>query len=657
MKQLNEEIKRINLMMGLTNKSNSQITESSSIEGEIEEKLGDTIAKELGGIKDLKSIKGTKLGTAFKEMETAIGLYNNPIKLGGRELRTADEIFTVIKDGSLKGKELGRVEKGFLKSRNTPPSLREVIVSEFISNKAVLKDIGKNCKTANEIKTYLKGKGYADESVNRIISQMKTKGLIDNKGVLTINKTTVPPTTSTTSTTKPPVASNIKTKIVQLIRGKKNWKSILGWGLGIAGLSAAAIWWACKDSGEPLPEDFPPQPPVDSEWMPCIQNLINNKKGRVETLDNGQVSVFVVTPEYPKGIQFYSNGRVMNTETGKMGTYKCKGGKTTISEQSSEIDVDTMENYVDTAVDDLDGFVDNGNLNSLLSIVTSLKGKTFQGADALQQFLELYKEDEGGDEFLSDVKSVGVKTLGTKGILAKKQIINLVSGGTGTTPSPTPTEGGSLDNVEITWDGDKTGGGGGDVTPKPKKSIYHDCSKKDFPFEFGCINPKIGEIQKCLGVEPTKGYFGPKTLKALSDDQNDMSVKMITKEIYDKIISNCGGNISSDEESTLRKVDAELPKTSKIDVGSPDMSKLQPKTPGVTIPNQTPEEYYNIVKNAGYLIGETGVDGTNRVKYKGPDLDANSLGKLDSAFTSMGYQRIKQKTEKGYGAKYVWKKI
>lgn len=683
MKQLNEEINRINLMMKSINQNNFQIMESSPIEGEVKEQLGKSIAKELGGVKDLKSIKGTKLGLAFKDMETAIGLYNNPIKLGGRELRTADEIFLVIKDGSLQGKELGRVEKGFLRSRNTPPALRETIVSHFISNKAVLNDIGKNCKNTSELKTYLKGKGYADESVNSIISQMKKNNLIDNKGVISV-------TTKPIGGTKGGRGQNIVNnpankswidKLKSLLgysknitsAGSKIKKFIVGKKLLMAALAVAGGVIALKfllggsddtelvdENGNPIDENK-----TSGEWLPCIQDLINNKSGQIVTSTSGEISVLIYPSEYPKGIKFYTNGRVMDVETKKMGTYKCKGGVAQINEQSSEIDVDTMTNYVDTAVDDLDGWVDIKNLNSLYNILTSLKGKTFQGKDAIQEFLSLYKEDEGGDDFISDVNSVGVKTLGTKGILAKRQILSFLKGGNSST-NVSPTKGGNLNGVDIIWDGEKQTGGGNNTTPVPKKQIYHDCTNKDFPYEFGCINPKIGDIQKCLGVEPTKGYFGPKTLKSLGENQYDVSNKVITKELYDQVMSKCG--------------DKKPVTTEPVGTTEPTKTEPAPTEPTKTEPTKTEPTNTSSEESSDGFGGLTGQQIYSKLKenfrndktypyvkarggsivLKG-DIDVyQTLPKLDEfikrAFGMSRDSEGAKKVTNRYGEKFVWSK-
>lgn len=80
------------------------------------------------------------------------------------------------------------------------------------------------------------------------------------------------------------------------------------------------------------------------------------------------------------------------------------------------------------------------------------------------------------------------------------------------TPEPTPTGGG--------------GGGGG---------TYKNCT--DFPFIKFCKNPKIAEVQECLGGLSADGKFGPKTEAALEKAGYG---KDISQDDYNKIMEKCG---------------------------------------------------------------------------------------------------------------------
>jgi len=174
----------INIVKGNLKESSTKKIKGK-VDSELEEirglRAGTNVGKEVGLAADFASLS-TTTKNAFKDMEVAIGLQGNPIKVGNKSLSTADDIFTAIKDGSLKsGKEMARVEKGFLKSANTSPSLRKSIATDFAKDASVLDDFVKNNKTTTkEISDYLKSKGYADESIKEIIAQMKSNGTITN---------------------------------------------------------------------------------------------------------------------------------------------------------------------------------------------------------------------------------------------------------------------------------------------------------------------------------------------------------------------------------------------------------------------------------------------------------------------------------------------
>lgn len=95
------------------------------------------------------------------------------------------------------------------------------------------------------------------------------------------------------------------------------------------------------------------------------------------------------------------------------------------------------------------------------------------------------------------------------------------------------------DKISIVWDKDaNAGGAAAGSTPRQK---YHDCTV--FPFEFGCRNQSIKDIQIKVGF-PEKwqtGNFGPITKNKLVDlgyeyDLSQNGKTVITKELYNKIM-------------------------------------------------------------------------------------------------------------------------
>ena len=70
-------------------------------------------------------------------------------------------------------------------------------------------------------------------------------------------------------------------------------------------------------------------------------------------------------------------------------------------------------------------------------------------------------------------------------------------------------------------------------------------------------------------------------------------------------------------------------------------------------PNVTGDQIYKTLYDGGNIEGA----GQNRIKVKiGMTLPNETLTKLDDYLSTLGYNRIKQETEKTYGSKYVWSK-
>jgi hypothetical protein len=223
-------------------------------------------------------------------------------------------------------------------------------------------------------------------------------------------------------------------------------------------------------------------------------------------------------------------------------------------------------------------------------------------------------------------------------------------------------------NIHIDWDGEKASGGGGgkidDAGPARTRSTYKPCA--NFDLTPGCKSDYVREVQLCLGL-PQKyqtGNFGPITTKALSDAGYDGST--LTKDVYLKITSNCNGSTTGTTTEPTKRLNAEPIKLPPRDIKLPSAIDMKlPQIAPIIQSNQQPVDLYTALKDAGYLKGDanetrledgTVLPATNRVKYKGPDLDAETVSKLDTTLSGLGYDRIKQKLDKSYGDKYVWLK-
>ncbi len=216
-----------------------------------------------------------------------------------------------------------------------------------------------------------------------------------------------------------------------------------------------------------------------------------------------------------------------------------------------------------------------------------------------------------------------------------------------------------IGNINIVWDGETApvkGGGndsgsGGSKTGGSKSKVnYHDCSSKDFPFEFGCISPKIADIQKCLGITPQKGYYGPKTKKGLEDLHYELSGG-ITKETYDKIIAACNPTTGSTTGSTVTGT------TTGSTTGSTATAPITPPpTPAEPVfdKNRLQEllASKNLVKKRKGVI----------IKWKGPELSGEDYFILNKYLEDKGYIQKKQREtgdrdDEDVTMKYKWKLI
>ena len=76
--------------------------------------------------------------------------------------------------------------------------------------------------------------------------------------------------------------------------------------------------------------------------------------------------------------------------------------------------------------------------------------------------------------------------------------------------------------------------------PVSQKSRYVVCP--NFPLTKGCKGEKVEKAQECLGGLVVDGKFGKNTQDALVDKGYGT---VLTQEVYDKIISNCGGTTTT----------------------------------------------------------------------------------------------------------------
>lgn len=680
---------------------NMENLNSKTNKAELEERLGLNIGKEISTVKDFKSLRGSTL-QSFKDMESAIKLNQNPIKIGNKQLKSAEEIFNAIKDGSLVGKELGRVEKGFLKSSSTSPSLRKAIVVDYVKDANVLKDMSQYGNT-RELRKAMSSKGYPKETIDEVISQMKANGKIDKAGNLMIKGGKDTKTTRTVTPPNPKVSAQ-QTKTIQdhitelrdLVKNKKQkWSKIVKWGAGL-GISAIALWWFFSDnSDETAPDDIPEKQPVDpSSLKPCVKALVDSGAGEIFYSNDGSIRVWVRktgNEEYDKlkGLVFFQNGRVISQDRSKKGSYTCKGSEAVINEQtlsSTEYDIiqaiDTATKGMGTDVAKLKNALSKikdartyNNINRQMSDYTAygsiqsmLQGEMGVANYEDMQQIRRYLAKAGVDvKFRSQTLLGG--TVGVKGSTIK---LSALTGGDGGQKKSTTT--GDLSGIQITWDGDKvTPSPDPDVTPSPspspspapRPSIYKEC--KDFPYVFGCISERIAEIQRCLGIQ-SDGKFGPGTLKAIekvimdnSKDAvgvsgrgvvivNELRTTGISKSMYQEILKHC--KVENKPVIKTGNTQTTTTGTTKTDTTKTTTTEPTPKS-AETTKGESPADLYARLVKGGYLRGRLR---GKRIVYKGPDLSKEDQEKLTKYFEAQGYRISRDNFDKRYGDKYVFKK-
>lgn len=464
--------------------------------------------------------------------------------------------------------------------------------------------------------------------------------------------------------------------IKKVIVNNKIKSALIAAGLGIAALY---YFYGATDDSSTILVDENGNPiddtKVEGDWLPCIKKMIESKEGTIETSATGEVSVLVKPADYPGGLQYYPDGKVLNVANGDKGTYVCKEAevvKPTINEvvgrilrerllkEQTEAEVD---DDVETMIDLLDFPVTGGDMQDALKMV-----QKYAASPMGKEFLLSYQEaGVGGGDLKKSLNYV--VTTAASSSRAKRTMLSLISqieSGAAVVTPPTPTPDGGGTGTVITWDKDKKtddgGGGGGGGSVVKKKSIYHDCESKDFPLEYGCKSSKIAEIQKCLGVADDS-KFGPNTMKALVDNKYDTS-KGISKDVYDAVKGNCSSapverkKLDTTPIETIKSSGLKMSSLAPVNIKPIDASQMDKMIQS----NRPPIDYYNLFKEAGNIRGDasettledgTVIAATKRVKYKGDELSSEILGKLDGILSANGYERIKQKT-KDYGEKYVW---
>lgn len=604
-------------------------------------------------------------------------IYSGKVKNGKVPINDADELRIALAAGDVTSQQLGKLYSGLLKNPSTDPDTIKFLVTDLIDDPTFIK---KYAQYSDDkiLRAELKKSQFSDQSIKEIMKQKSSGKFGQKRGGGKTSTSGGNTSTSGGTGTNPGTIRGGWQKFKELLNGIKSgwtWKKVLAWGAGIS-LSGAALWYLLTNHGDGVvPTDMPDNPP--SDWAPCVQNLLDSGVGSVVTSNSGQISVLAKGDEYPQGVKIFSNGRIYDVATRRMGRWSCKQGQVQQTNENKTDIIDRIKlltnydssktlneniislleqneselaNDVETMIDLLDFPVTKNNLDSAYALL-----KKYVDSGKSKEFLSLYQKSGFGSGDMK--KSLDyVKAFNAETVQSKEKLENLLnramSGAVGSSQST-----GSLSNLDIEWDGDQT-----PTTPVPTtgRMTYFSCEDWDIttkPHIIGCTSSRIREVQSCLGLNPD-GKFGPKTEKALKDIESDVS-KGITLEIYNKVMRACGrpeigvSQPSTPETTTQEPTTQDT--TGQEPTGQETVTSVEPveygETP-YTAPQETGEQFYNRLLEGGLLVGSTD---NRRIKYKGVALTKNDFDKLTEYLATFGFypMKVKEKGDEKY--KYVWK--
>lgn len=239
---------------------------------------------------------------------------------------------------------------------------------------------------------------------------------------------------------------------------------------------------------------------------------------------------------------------------------------------SADVSDESMDEDVEKMIDWLDFPVSRGDLknayNTLLVYANANKGL---------DFIELYNRSGlAKTNMKSDVSSSYMTS--AEGSRLQKQLIQLID---------TIESGENISSNDITIGGetsdndlDKINFKFGEIKPTPienddekirrKEPNYRDCKSLTDNIGYGCINPMVAEIQRCKGIMPDMGYFGPKTKRALG-------VSVITKDMYDTIMANCRKTPTTDNPEIPEHLKRSIMNKFKKDIEAKGIGKFKPE--------------------------------------------------------------------------------
>jgi hypothetical protein len=553
--------------------------------------------------------KGGKEGEAIH----IIGKNNNLVPV-----TTGDELLVALKAGTIDAVNLGRVNKGILKSGAvTDVNLLRNIASDVVVEANFINKYGKEYVKSGEAgaRKLLQDNGYTRNAIDEIIAKMNKipnygkdvtaleKGLVKAKGEVKTLK-------GQKKDLEAIIAKNPQT--VESATGEL--KAVVNNNITVGNISQGAAAGTHAEA-QAIKE-------IASEAKVVAQE----SKAIVETMKPSKWEKFKKVASRLKMKYLIILGIA-----GVGGWYLWKFFKGGTTKPENEL----FGKCLDDVIDDDGTTIANTTGGDPVVVVKNSGNSEYDGKGGLLFF-------NNGRVFMGDKsKRGGWSCKGKETVIAEQGDGNPNTG---------------IGGINIKWDGETAPVTPDPVTPNPvnpNNVNYHDCSTKDFPFEFGCIAPKIAEIQKCLGITPQKGNFGPKTKKGLEDLQYNLSGG-ITKETYDKIIAACKPTTGSTTGSTTTVTGSTTGSTATVTGTTATTPITPPAIPAEPVFDKN--RLQELIASKNLVKKRKGVI----VKWIGPELDGNDYYILNKHLVDKGYIQKKQREtgdrdDEDVTMKYKWK--
>ena len=503
-------------------------------------------------------------------------------------LTTVDDVLKAIKAGKLSPTGASQLASGLLKTNKLPRNLQIDLVTEIAAGPK-FKDILGSVKSETALVKRLKSKGYTDETIELFVGRAKDQKLGPWSTAVKKPTTTKPNTGTTPKTFLGKVSQTVGKVAAKFKPDSKLGKSVMGFvkgrvktwamfklltvlaALGIGGIILYNWWLQLRTAFGEDPTDNDLK--ETNDWLSCILVPLQDDDD-AELLQEGEELVLKYNIDQFGGedtggyVKFYTN-KVVKSANGKTGKWSCnKTGLLNEQESTSELTGAQISRVIDNLEDQLNGDVlesDSTDMLDALKVLKSVVGKTYRGKDAISVIKSNYPKIVGM-ELKDHVEELS--NLNFEGLEAKDEFLSIIgssavkrsgdSDSSNTSPVTDKGDGNKktgLSHLTVVWDSKK----GGSVVPEKGGIKYRPCS--DFPFTIGCINDKIKDIQGCLNklgsVLKVDGYFGPITLKDMSDQSlfadDNPDDKTITKEIYDELMRRCKEKESKSDGKVKRE--------------------------------------------------------------------------------------------------------